>query len=89
MATAASCPAGAGAAFPAETPLPAVPPDLCRVPPEILVPAANETLELELGSQIALNCTVRWAAAEHCEPVPAWTKDGQWLGSESSQDTAW
>ncbi|KAM6394643.1 single Ig IL-1-related receptor [Pluvialis apricaria] len=63
--------------------------DLCHVPPEILLPAANETLELALGSQIALNCTVRWAATEHCEPVPAWTKDGQWLGSESSQDTAW
>ncbi|NXS40968.1 SIGIR protein, partial [Balaeniceps rex] len=65
------------------------PPDLCSVPPEILVPATNETLELALGSQIALNCTVRWAAAEHCEPIPAWTKDGQWLGSESSQDAAW
>ncbi|XP_075568316.1 single Ig IL-1-related receptor [Pelecanus crispus] len=63
--------------------------DFCSVPPEILVPATNETLELALGTQIALNCTVRWAAAEHCEPVPAWTKDGQWLGSESSQDTAW
>ncbi|NXA29177.1 SIGIR protein, partial [Ibidorhyncha struthersii] len=65
------------------------PPDLCHVPPEILIPAANETLELALGSQIALNCTVRWVDAERCEPVPAWTKDGQWLGSESSQDTAW
>uniref|UniRef100_A0A8C3CTI7 Single Ig and TIR domain containing n=1 Tax=Cairina moschata TaxID=8855 RepID=A0A8C3CTI7_CAIMO len=39
--------------------------------------------------RIALNCTVRWAATEHCEPVPSWTKDGQWLGSESSQDTTW
>ncbi|NXX04324.1 SIGIR protein, partial [Larus smithsonianus] len=65
------------------------PPELCSVAPEILVPAANETLELALGSQVALNCTVRWAAAEHCQPVPAWSKDGQWLGSESSQDTAW
>ncbi|NXI69604.1 SIGIR protein, partial [Anseranas semipalmata] len=63
--------------------------DLCSVPPELLVPAANETLELALGSQIALNCTVRWAATEHCEPVPTWTKNGQWLGSEISQDTAW
>ncbi|KAM6074015.1 single Ig IL-1-related receptor isoform 2-T3 [Chlamydotis macqueenii] len=63
--------------------------DLCSVPPKVLVPAANETLELALGSQVALNCTVRWAAAERCEPVPAWSKDGQWLGSESSQDTAW
>ncbi|XP_054055883.1 single Ig IL-1-related receptor [Rissa tridactyla] len=63
--------------------------ELCSVAPEILVPAANETLELALGSQVALNCTVRWAAAEHCQPVPAWSKDGQWLGSESSQDTAW
>ncbi|XP_076199433.1 single Ig IL-1-related receptor isoform X1 [Aptenodytes patagonicus] len=63
--------------------------DRCSVPPEILVPAANETLELALGSQVALNCTVRWVAAERCEPVPVWTKDGQWLGSKSSQDTAW
>ncbi|XP_069660522.1 single Ig IL-1-related receptor isoform X1 [Haliaeetus albicilla] len=63
--------------------------DLCSVPPEILVPATNETLELALGSQIALNCTVHWAATEGCEPVPAWMKDGQWLGSESSQDTTW
>ncbi|XP_040465351.1 single Ig IL-1-related receptor isoform X1 [Falco naumanni] len=63
--------------------------DLCSVPPEILIPAANETLELTLGSRITLNCTVRWAATEHCEPVPAWTKDGQRLGTESSQDTAW
>lgn len=62
---------------------------VCRVPPELLVPAANETLALALGSRIALNCTVRWAATEHCEPVSAWTKDGQWLGSESSQDTTW
>ena len=59
------------------------------MPPEILAPAANETLELALGSRVALNCTVRWAAAEPCEPVPTWTKDGQRLGSESSQDTAW
>ncbi|NWS60958.1 SIGIR protein, partial [Chunga burmeisteri] len=65
------------------------PPDLCSVPPKILVPAANETLELVLGSWIALNCTVRWAATDPCEPIPAWTKDGQWLGSESSQDTTW
>ncbi|NXV22994.1 SIGIR protein, partial [Cepphus grylle] len=65
------------------------PPELCSVAPEILVPAANETLELALGSQVALNCTVRWAAAERCQPVPAWSKDGQWLGSESSQDTTW
>ncbi|NXT21572.1 SIGIR protein, partial [Syrrhaptes paradoxus] len=65
------------------------PPDLCSVPPEILIPAANETLELALGSRVELNCTVRWAAAEPCEPVPAWSKDGQWLGSASSQDTTW
>ncbi|NWU71550.1 SIGIR protein, partial [Pterocles burchelli] len=65
------------------------PPDLCSVPPEILIPAANETLELALGSRLELNCTVRWAAAEPCEPVTAWSKDGQWLGSASSQDTAW
>ncbi|XP_064309228.1 single Ig IL-1-related receptor isoform X1 [Phalacrocorax carbo] len=63
--------------------------ELCRVSPEILVPATNETLELALGSRIELNCTVHWAAAERCEPTPAWTKDGQWLGSESSQDTTW
>ncbi|XP_021258676.1 single Ig IL-1-related receptor isoform X2 [Numida meleagris] len=63
--------------------------DFCSVPPEILAPAANETLELALGSQAVLNCTVRWAVGEHCEPVPAWTKDGQWLGSESSQDSSW
>uniref|UniRef100_A0A8B9UQS5 Single Ig and TIR domain containing n=1 Tax=Anas zonorhyncha TaxID=75864 RepID=A0A8B9UQS5_9AVES len=54
------------------------------VPPELLAPAANETLVLALGSRIALNCTVRWAATEHCEPVSSWTKDGQWLGSEST-----
>ncbi|NXJ67974.1 SIGIR protein, partial [Rostratula benghalensis] len=65
------------------------PPELCSVPPEILVPVANETLELALGSRVALNCTVRWAATERCQPVPAWAKDGQWLGSESSQDTTW
>ncbi|POI29817.1 hypothetical protein CIB84_006431, partial [Bambusicola thoracicus] len=59
------------------------------VPPEILAPAANETLELALGSQVVLNCTVRWAISEHCEPVPAWTKDGQWLSSESRQDSTW
>lgn len=70
-------------------PLSAVPPDLCSVIPEMLVPAANETLQLALGSRVALNCTVRWASAERCEPVPAWTKDGQWLGHESSQDTTW
>ncbi|NWI25927.1 SIGIR protein, partial [Sula dactylatra] len=61
----------------------------CAVSPEILVPATNETLELALGSRIVLNCTVRWAAAERCEPIPAWTKDGQWLSNESSQDTTW
>ncbi|NXX10757.1 SIGIR protein, partial [Podargus strigoides] len=65
------------------------PPALCSVPAEILVPATNETLELVRGSRVALNCTVRWAAAERCEPSPAWTKDGQWLGNASSQDTAW
>ncbi|XP_051477282.1 single Ig IL-1-related receptor [Apus apus] len=62
---------------------------LCSVPPEILAPAANETLELALGSWVLLNCTVRWAAAEPCQPDPAWSKDGQWLGRDSSQDTAW
>ncbi|CAM9499453.1 unnamed protein product [Bubo scandiacus] len=89
MATTVARPAGSQLSFPIQNPLPAVPPDLCSVAPEILVPAANETLELALGSQVTLNCTVRWAAAEHCKPVPAWTKDGQWLGSGSSQDTAW
>uniref|UniRef100_A0A8C3DF46 Single Ig and TIR domain containing n=1 Tax=Corvus moneduloides TaxID=1196302 RepID=A0A8C3DF46_CORMO len=59
------------------------------VPPEILVPAANETLDLVLGSQVELNCTVRWAGTESCQPIPAWSKDGQWLGSGSSQDTTW
>ncbi|KFW74220.1 Single Ig IL-1-related receptor, partial [Manacus vitellinus] len=63
--------------------------DLCSVPPEILVPAANETLDLALGSRVVLNCTVRWAGAESCRPVPAWSKDGQWLGNGSSQDTSW
>ncbi|NXY51855.1 SIGIR protein, partial [Ceuthmochares aereus] len=65
------------------------PPALCSASPEILVPAANETLELALGSQVALNCSVRWAATEPCEPVSAWAKDGQRLGSESSRDTTW
>ncbi|XP_017693701.1 PREDICTED: single Ig IL-1-related receptor [Lepidothrix coronata] len=63
--------------------------DLCSVPPEILVPAANEMLDLALGSRVVLNCTVRWAGAESCRPVPAWSKDGQWLGNGSSQDTSW
>ncbi|XP_059330811.1 single Ig IL-1-related receptor [Ammospiza nelsoni] len=63
--------------------------DLCSVSPEILVPAANETLELVLGSQVELNCTVRWAGTEHCQPIPTWSKDGQWLGRGSSQDTVW
>ncbi|KAI1232693.1 Single Ig IL-1-related receptor, partial [Lamprotornis superbus] len=63
--------------------------DLCSVPPEILVPAANETLDLVLGSRVELNCTVRWAGTEHCQPIPAWSKDGQWLGNGSSQDTVW
>eukprot|EP00076_Gallus_gallus_P040882 XP_025006420.1 single Ig IL-1-related receptor isoform X1 [Gallus gallus] len=66
-----------------------MPPEFCSVPPEIVAPAANETLELALGSQVVLNCTVRWAISEHCEPVPTWTKDGQWLGSESRQDSTW
>ncbi|NXM68844.1 SIGIR protein, partial [Serilophus lunatus] len=63
--------------------------DLCSVPPEILVPAANQTLELALGTQVALNCTVRWAGTERCRPVSSWSKDGQWLGNGSSQDTVW
>ncbi|NXT00569.1 SIGIR protein, partial [Jacana jacana] len=63
--------------------------ELCNVPPKILFPVANETLELALGSQVALNCTVRWAATEHCQPVSAWAKDGRWLEGESSQDTTW
>lgn len=70
-------------------PFPSVPPDLCSVPPEILVPAANETLDLVLGSQVELNCTVRWAGTEHCQPIPIWSKDGRWLASGSSQDTVW
>ncbi|NXC84856.1 SIGIR protein, partial [Cercotrichas coryphoeus] len=65
------------------------PPDLCSVPPKILVPAANETLDLVLGSRVELNCTVRWAGTERCQPIPAWSKDGQWLGNGSSQDTVW
>ncbi|NXJ04572.1 SIGIR protein, partial [Odontophorus gujanensis] len=64
-------------------------PDFCSVPPEIVAPASNETLELALGSQVVLNCTVRWVVDEHCEPVPTWTKDGQWLGGESRQDSTW
>ncbi|XP_050190830.1 single Ig IL-1-related receptor [Myiozetetes cayanensis] len=63
--------------------------DLCSGPPEILVPAADETLQLALGSQVVLNCTVRWAGAESCRPISAWSKDGQWLGNGSSQDIAW
>ncbi|NXG18619.1 SIGIR protein, partial [Grallaria varia] len=63
--------------------------DLCGVPPEILVPPANETLDLALGSRVVLNCTARWVGTERCRPVPAWSKDGQWLGNGSSQDTAW
>ncbi|NXK87375.1 SIGIR protein, partial [Formicarius rufipectus] len=62
---------------------------LCSVPPEILVPPANETLELALGSRVVLNCTVRWVGAKHCQPIPTWSKDGQWLGNGSSQDTTW
>lgn len=75
--------------LPQPNPLPSVPPDLCSVPPEILVPAANETLDLVLGSQVELNCTVRWAGTERCQAIPAWSKDGQWLGNGSSQDTVW
>ncbi|XP_068800644.1 single Ig IL-1-related receptor [Struthio camelus] len=63
--------------------------DLCSVLPEIIFPAVNETLELALGSRVALNCTARWAAGGQCEPAPAWAKDGRWLGSESSQETVW
>ncbi|XP_064921786.1 single Ig IL-1-related receptor isoform X1 [Columba livia] len=63
--------------------------DLCSVSPTFLVPATNETRELALGTRVTLNCTVRWASAEPCEPVPAWSKDGQWLGSGSSQDSTW
>lgn len=66
-----------------------MPPDLCSVSPTFLVPATNETRELALGTRVTLNCTVRWASAEPCEPVPAWSKDGQWLGSNSSQDSTW
>nr|XP_025969970.1 single Ig IL-1-related receptor isoform X1 [Dromaius novaehollandiae]XP_025969971.1 single Ig IL-1-related receptor isoform X1 [Dromaius novaehollandiae] len=61
----------------------------CSVPPEIIFPAANETLELALGSQVALNCTARWTADGPCEPAPAWAKDGHWLDGESSRDTVW
>uniref|UniRef100_A0A8C5XA13 Single Ig IL-1-related receptor n=1 Tax=Malurus cyaneus samueli TaxID=2593467 RepID=A0A8C5XA13_9PASS len=60
--------------------------ELCSVSPEILVPAANETLDVALGSRVELNCTVRWVGTEHCQPVIAWSKDGQWLGNGS---TAW
>uniref|UniRef100_A0A8C3UYN9 Single Ig and TIR domain containing n=1 Tax=Catharus ustulatus TaxID=91951 RepID=A0A8C3UYN9_CATUS len=60
------------------------PPDLCSVLPEILVPAANETLDLVLGSQVELNCTARWVGTERCQPIPAWSKDGQWLGNGTS-----
>nr|XP_013803719.1 PREDICTED: single Ig IL-1-related receptor [Apteryx mantelli mantelli] len=56
---------------------------LCSVPAEIIFPAVNETLELTLGSQVALNCTVRWAADGRCEPAPAWAKDGRWLAASS------
>ncbi|NXC32721.1 SIGIR protein, partial [Campylorhamphus procurvoides] len=61
----------------------------CRVSPEILVPPANETLDVGLGSRVVLNCTARWVGTERCQPVPAWSKDGQWLGNGSSQDTTW
>lgn len=71
------------------SPLPSVPPDLCSVLPEILVPAANETLDLVLGSQVELNCTARWVGTERCQPIPAWSKDGQLLANGSSQDTVW
>ncbi|NXU93861.1 SIGIR protein, partial [Xiphorhynchus elegans] len=64
-------------------------PDPCRVSPEILVPPANETLDVGLGSRVVLNCTVRWVGTERCQPVPAWSKDGHWLGNGSSQDTTW
>ncbi|NXF10787.1 SIGIR protein, partial [Smithornis capensis] len=65
------------------------PPDLCNVPPEILVPATDETLDLALGSRVVLNCTVRWTGAERCRPVSSWSKDGQWLDNHTSQDTVW
>ncbi|XP_033917509.1 single Ig IL-1-related receptor [Melopsittacus undulatus] len=61
----------------------------CSVPPEVLVPATNQTLELALGTCVALNCTVRWAGTGQCQHSPAWSKDGQWLSSGSSQDMVW
>ncbi|KAM6309021.1 single Ig IL-1-related receptor [Aegotheles albertisi] len=63
--------------------------DPCSGSPQFLTPATNETLELALGSWVELNCTVRWAGAESCQPIPTWSKDGQQLSSHRSQDTAW
>ncbi|XP_039391628.1 single Ig IL-1-related receptor isoform X3 [Mauremys reevesii] len=67
--------------------------DLCSVPPEVLVPSSNQTLEPALGSQITLNCTVRLPSQQHCNPVLYWMKDGHWLGDESSpyasKDKVW
>ncbi|XP_024069085.2 single Ig IL-1-related receptor [Terrapene carolina triunguis] len=58
--------------------------DLCSVPPEVLFPSSNQTLEPALGSQITLNCTVRLPSQQYCNPVLRWMKDGHWLGDESS-----
>nr|XP_048711142.1 single Ig IL-1-related receptor isoform X3 [Caretta caretta] len=62
--------------------------DLCSVPPEVLFPSSNQTLEPALGSQITLNCTVRLPFQQHCNRVLQWMKDGHWLGKESSQYTS-
>ncbi|XP_067396540.1 single Ig IL-1-related receptor [Emydura macquarii macquarii] len=62
--------------------------DLCSVPPKVLFPSTNQTLEPALGSQITLNCTVRLPFDPHCNPVLRWMKDGHWLGNESSQYTS-
>ncbi|XP_037755429.1 single Ig IL-1-related receptor isoform X1 [Chelonia mydas] len=62
--------------------------DLCSVPPEVLFPSSNQTLEPALGSQITLNCTVQLPFQQHCNPVLQWMKDGHWLGKESSQYTS-
>uniref|UniRef100_A0A8C8RYS0 Single Ig and TIR domain containing n=1 Tax=Pelusios castaneus TaxID=367368 RepID=A0A8C8RYS0_9SAUR len=62
--------------------------DLCSMPPKVLFPSSNQTLEPVLGSQITLNCTVQLSFEKDCNSVFHWMKDGHWLDNESSQYTS-